>query len=182
MLPSLGAQGKETIMQQTIHSGWLAVYRAAVLCLLVIGAASLPLFGQTSEITSEDSDTAERVAERTYDLSVSQGFASPPFEPFHDCLRFTKTTITTDLCGDTGSFSEIRLARNSIWQGTVPCGGLNLRFTGISTAGPEIPVLGGVAVGFSEQTNFGIEGVENPSCSTSTFTPRPGGSPYAKGK
>jgi hypothetical protein len=172
-------------MQQNIQNGLIIVHRGALLLLLVIVAARAPLFGQATTLTGTiDENEADRVAGKTYDLRVSRGFDPQPFEPFHDCLRFTKTTITTDVCGDTGPLSEIRLGSVTLWQGTVPCGGLNLRFTGTSKDGPEIPVLGGVVVGISEKTNFGIEGVENASCSLSSVpssAPSRGGNPYAKG-
>jgi hypothetical protein len=121
-------------MQQIIQNRLFAVHRRAILPLLVIVVASLSLFGQVTTGTgSIDENEADRVAGNTYDLWVSQGFASPPFEPFHDCLHFTNTTITTDICGDAGPLSEIRFGGITLWQGSVPCGGLNLRFTGTVT-------------------------------------------------
>lgn len=105
------------------------------------------------------------VANKTYDLWVSQGFASPPFVPFHDCAFFTKTQMCSALCGDCGPFSEVQFGSTSIWQGRVPCDGVDLVFTGTSKNGPEANVVGASVTGTTQGTNFGAEGVQDQSCS-----------------
>lgn len=110
---------------------------------------------------------ASSVMNKTYDLWVSQGFATPPFQPFHDCATFTKNKMCLAQCGDCGGLSEVQLGSVSIWKGEVPCAGLNLVFTGTSTSGPQVPVIGASAIGLAEATNFGAEGVQNQSCSLS---------------
>ena len=123
--------------------------------------------------------STETVAGKTYDVWVSQGFASPPFTPFHDCYRFTKNTITTDACGGSGPLTEIHFGLYTIWSASLSCGGVNLNFNGTSIDSPEIPVMGGSLVGVAEATNFGFEGVENSSCS---LTAPQGQNPYSKGQ
>jgi hypothetical protein len=44
--------------------------------------------------------------------------------------------------------------------------------------GPQAPVIGAAAVGNLEGTNFGLEGVQNQSCSLAAAAA--GKSPYAK--
>ncbi len=118
------------------------------------------------------------VMNKTYDVWVSQGFGTPPFTPFHDCATFTKTKMCLAQCGDCGGLSEVQIGATSIWKGQVPCGGLNLVFTGTSLNGPQAPVIGAAAVGNLEGTNFGLEGVQNQSCSLAAAAA--GKSPYAK--
>jgi hypothetical protein len=123
--------------------------------------------------------TTSSVMNKTYDLWVSQGFASPPFQPFHDCATFTKTKMCLAQCGDCGALSEVQLGPVSIWKGEVPCGGLNLVFTGTSRNGPEVPVIGASAVGNTQRTNFGAEGVRDQSCSLAS-TSTSGNTLYTK--
>lgn len=131
----------------------------------------VPLIAQAPE-------TPSTVANRTYDLWVSQGFVGPPFVPFHDCASFTKTQMCLAVCGDCGPLSEVQFGAASIWQGRVPCGGLNLLFTGTSKNGPEAAVIGASVTGRTQGTNFGAEGIQDQSCSLLS-TPT-GKSPYAK--
>jgi len=119
------------------------------------------------------------IVNKTFDLWVSQGFASPPFTPFEDCATFTKTQMCLARCGDCGSFSEVQMGAITIWKGQVPCGGLDLRFVGTARNLPEIPVIGAAVVGELEHTNFGAEGVQDQSCLGSA-SPKRGNTPYAK--
>src|SRR2546427_3474923 len=131
--------------------------------LVLLGVAvgllvGVPLIAQAPE-------TPSTVANRTYDLWVSQGFVGPPFVPFHDCASFTKTQMCLAVCGDCGPLSEVQFGAASIWQGRVPCGGLNLLFTGTSKNGPEAAVIGASVTGRTQGTNFGAEGIQDQSCS-----------------
>ena len=144
--------------------------------LVLLGVAvgllvGVPLIAQAPERPST-------VANRTYDLWVSQGFAVPPFFPFHECASFTKTQMCLAVCGDCGPLAEVQFGAASIWQGRVPCGGLNLLFTGTSKNGPEAAVIGASVTGRTQGTNFGAEGIQDQSCSLLS-TPT-GKSPYAK--
>ena len=146
----------------------VGLVRLGVAVALLVGA---PLIAQAPEAPST-------VANRTYDLWVSQGFASPPFVPFHDCASFTKTQMCLAACGDCGALSEVQFGSASIWQGTVPCGGLNLLFSGTSKNGPEAAVIGASVTGRTEGTNFGAEGIQDKSCSLAANATEK--SPYAK--
>jgi hypothetical protein len=120
---------------------------------------------------------------RTFDIWVSPSFAPPPHQPFFDCMRFNQTEACLDACGDCGPFTESRLKRGqyTLWVARIPCGGLDLEFVGTSAngLGPQpVPVLGASVLGFAQNTSFGTEGVENPTCSLETM--RSAANPYAK--
>jgi len=119
----------------------------------------------SASVHSCDRDHTSSVINKTYDLWVSQSFADRPFQPFHDCATFTKTQMCLPQCGDCGPLSEVQLGPNSIWKGEVPCGGLNLVFTGTSRNGPATAVIGASVVGNTEATNFAAEGIRDQSCS-----------------
>ena len=142
-----------------------------ILLLAVTVLLGAPLIAQAPVVSST-------VANKTYDLWVSQGFASPPFVPFHDCVSFTKTKMCSAVCGDCGPLSEVQLESASLWQGRVPCGGLNLVFTGTSESGPEANVIGASLTGMAEGTNFGVEGIQDRSCSLGLS--QTGKNPYLK--
>ena len=133
-----------------------------------------------SPVTAQNSSTS-RVQGRVYDLWVSPSFAVPPYQPFHDCARFTETQMCLDGCGGScGRLSEIPSGgAKTLWHGKVPCGGLNLEFTGVSYDGfgtpTGQPVMGGIGVGNAENSTFGVEGVVNPAC----VLPPPLRNPYA---
>jgi hypothetical protein len=139
----------------------MKLQRLLVAGILLVAATLLiggPVIAQAPVVSST-------VANKTYDLWVSQGFASPPFVPFHDCVSFTKTKMCSAVCGDCGPLSEVKFESATLWQGKVPCGGLNLVFTGTSENGPEANVIGASVTGTAEGTNFGTEGVRDQSCS-----------------
>jgi hypothetical protein len=127
------------------------------------------------------------VKNKAYDFWVSQSFAFPPYPPFHDCIRFPVNQVCLDGCGDCGAFSETKLGNSSLtlWRGTVPCGGLNLVFTGTSFDGNLLPtslgadVLGGIGIGTKESTTFAVHGVANPTCSISGSTTNTNINPYS---
>ena len=146
----------------------VAGLRLAVAATLFVGG---PLIAQAPVVSST-------VANKTYDLWVSQGFANPPFFPFHDCASFTKTQMCLAQCGDCGPLSEVQFGGATIWQGKVPCGGLNLVFTGTSKNGPQANVIGASLTGTTQATNFGAEGIQDQSCSLG-FS-QTGKSPYLK--
>ena len=115
--------------------------------------------------------TTQTVANKTYEIFFSQAFDPPPFEPTHDCVHFTDTTMTTDECGDTGPLVEFPLfgaPGMSFWIGQVPCGGQNFVFFGTSFDGAGFPsggnVMAGTAVGITQGTTLAIEGFENSAC------------------
>jgi hypothetical protein len=132
--------------------------------------SGLPALGQASS-------SAAGVANKIYDIWVSQGFASIPFEPFLDCAIFTKTQLCIARCGDCGPFSEIELGV-TLWKARVPCDGLNLVFTGTARNGPETSVIAATVVGRTEQTNFAVEGVRDETCAVDLA--RTGVNPYQK--
>jgi hypothetical protein len=113
---------------------------------------------------------AQTVKGKTYDLWVSQSFAGPPYDPFHDCAIFTASTMSLAQCADAGPLTDVPLFGTpifSLWLGTVPCGGLDLFFMGTSFDGSAIgavDVMGGFGWGITESTTFGAEGVANPGC------------------
>ena len=152
----------------------------AISALVGIAAAlfALPLVAAPPASTASSVTTASSVMNKTYDVWVSQGFATPPFQPFHDCATFTRTRVCLAQCGDCGGLQEVQFGNASIWKGVVPCQGLNLILTGTSNSGPEIPVIGASIVGNLEGTNFGLEGVQNQSCSLSAAATA--NSPYRK--
>lgn len=127
--------------------------------------------------TTAQDVSPSRVKGRTYDVWVSQGFATPPFAPFHDCASFTDTQMCIMGCGDCGTLTESGTSP-SFWVGRVPCGGLNLVFIGTSFDGfgtpSSKPVIGASGVGTTERTTFGLEGVENPSCTLAAGAARNG--------
>jgi len=125
----------------------------ATTLLIVPGVAQAPTTMANSSVKN-----------KTYSLWVSPGFVGPPFSPFQDCATFTKTQMCLARCGDCGTLSEVQFGTASIWQGKVPCGGLNLVFTGTSRNAPEIPVIGASVVGETEHTSFGAEGVQDQAC------------------
>ena len=127
------------------------------------------------------------VKNKSYDLWVSQSFSTPPYAPFHDCLRFPPQQACLDLCGDCGNVVETRLGLSlTLWSATVPCGGLNLQFVGTSVDGNLFPggagadVLGGIVRGATELTTFGAEGIANPTCTVGTAAGRGISNPYSK--
>lgn len=141
---------------------------AAFSVLAVVTSATVyaPAFAQT-DTQAPTVDTAPRasVKNKAYDVWVSPNFASPPYQPFHDCFRFSGRQLCIEGCGDEcGPISEVPLL--GVWQARVSCGGLNLVFIGTSLDGPATKVIGGSAAGSTESTNFGFEGVVNPSCSS----------------
>jgi hypothetical protein len=105
---------KKSILQTP---GNIAVPLLIALCWGVTGTVS----------ADEDWST---VKGKTYDVWVSPSFNSPPFQPFHDCARFTANTITIDGCPapNTGPLAEVNLSGPVItmWVGLVPCGDLNI--------------------------------------------------------
>ena len=119
----------------------------------------------------------------TYDTWTSRSVDFPPHDPIHDCLRLTETTISTDLCGDSGplfKFPLLAIPDVDLWIGQVPCGGQNLFFVGTSLDGELFPLgskaIGASIIGLSQGTTLGLEGLENANCSTSTLSE---GNPYA---
>ena len=109
----------------------------------------------------------------TYDVWTSSSADAPPHEPIHDCLHITPTTITSDVCGDsgpTGAFPIPGIPGVNLWTGQVPCQGQDLFFVGTTLDTNPLP-LGGRAIGASiVATNTGLtlgtEGFENADCTT----------------
>ena len=116
--------------------------------------------------------TTQTVANKTYEVWFSRSFDPPPFSPIRDCVRFTSTTISSDVCGDTGPLAEFPLfgvAGLSLWIGQVPCGGSSLIYFGTSFDGAVFPQGGNVmsasVIGAPQGFTLALEGFENPSCS-----------------
>lgn len=112
---------------------------------------------------------------KTYDVWVSPSHGTPPFQPFHDCARFTQDTMTLDGCSapNTGPLTvEINLSGPvlTVWSGQVPCGGLNLVWLGTSLDAGVLPqgadVMGasGLALDPARPFSYGMEGVRNEDC------------------
>lgn len=121
------------------------------------------------------------VKNKTYSVWVSQSFSTSPFEPFHECFRFTHTQLCVLGCGGScGPLSEIPSA--GLWEASVPCQGLNLKFKGTSYNGPDTSVIGASVIGYTEQTNFAAEGIKDHSCyqTNTRASERASKSPYAK--
>jgi len=142
---------------------------------VVLGMVSLFVMPGLSQAPS----MASSVMNKTYSLWVSQSFAAPPYPPFQDCARFSKTQMCLAQCGDCGPLSEVQLGDVSIWTAKIPCGGLNLLFQGVSRNGPQLPAVGATVVGLTQQSNFGAEGLQDQSCSIGPSRVA-GGTPYSK--
>jgi hypothetical protein len=126
---------------------------------------------------------------KVYDVWVSQSFAPPPREPFHDCARFTETQMCLDQCGDCGVLQEYPVfgtPQFTFWIGRVPCGDLNLVFVGTShdglpgPGGMPVPVMGASAVGTTQGSSFGVEGTANMSCAVNPTSRT--SKPYSRSK
>lgn len=107
---------------------------------------------------------------KAYDFWVSRSFGVSPYEPFHDCARFSDTQMYLDNCGDAGPLTTVPLNPfMRLWIGSVPCGGLNLTWIGTMVDGSILPegldVVIGNGLGQTEQTSFSGEGLHNPDCS-----------------
>src|SRR5437660_10192755 len=101
------------------------------ICLVGVGLATSSVVRVKAQVPSAPAPPVQ-----TFDLWVSQGFAGPPYFPFHDCATFTKTQMCLAVCGDCGSLSKMEFGSATLWKGEVPCGGLNLVFTGTARNGP----------------------------------------------
>jgi hypothetical protein len=114
----------------------------------------------------------------TYDVWVSASFNGAPFDPFHDCARFSGNEMCLDGCGDCGPLVIVDsigpAGAVTLWQARLPCGGLNLVFAGTSFDGLSFGfggnVIGGSGAGLVESSAFGIEGQENAACSVVEHT------------
>ena len=139
----------------------------------------------TTPTTTSSTTTTTLVPSLAYDVWLSSNLDNPPFEPFHDCVRFNETTLSTDQCGDSGpltKFSLFDIQGLNLWIGQVPCGGLNLSFVGTSFEGATLP-LGGNTIAASVIANangktLGLEGFENADCSAVLSS---GDNPFAAG-
>ena len=114
--------------------------------------------------------TPQGVVNKTYEVWISQGSDPFPFEPVHDCLRFTQQTISMDGCAETGLFAEYPLFGMSgltFWIGQLPCNGEDLLLTGTSFDGAHLFLGGNVISGSGQSPGFSmaVEGFENPICS-----------------
>jgi hypothetical protein len=120
---------------------------------------------------------------KTYDVWISQSFASPPYAPFHDCLTLTQDSITLASCS-AGGPAVVGPDVVAPLIGIIPvCGGspLNLLFLGNTLDGTDIgfqaDTIGGVIAGIDQLTTFGFEGIRNDGCFLSSgdtgnsFTP-----------
>ena len=90
----------------------------------------VPLIAQAPERPST-------VANRTYDLWVSQGFAGPPFFPFHDCASFTKTEMCLAVCGDCGPLSEVQFGAGVYGKAEYPVEVLTFSSLAYPKPGPK---------------------------------------------
>jgi hypothetical protein len=126
------------------------------------------------------------VVNKVYDLWVVTNFNAPGTAPFHDCARFTANTMCLDQCGTIcGTLAEAPMipgTSGTIFHGHVPCNGLNLGFIGTSYDGSGgVGTLGGIGIGHSQSTNFGITGAQNSGCSLTTPA-TPESNPYKRGQ
>ena len=113
----------------------------------------------------------QTVANKTYEVWVSDGSEALPLVPARDCVRFTESTISSDACGDTGPLVEFPLFSTpglTFWIGQVPCSGADLVYFGTSYDGAALPSGGNVmsasVVGLTEGSTLALEGFENPAC------------------
>lgn len=124
------------------------------------------------------------VAGKTFDFWVTAYFNPGGSAPFHDCARFTATTMSLDGCGSGhGALHETPLVQGqsgTLWVGTVPCGGLNLQFIGTSVDGAHaVATMGGIGYSTAQQNNnYGVGGGENGACTLAT--PAAQSNPYRK--
>ena len=114
---------------------------------------------------------AQTVANKTYEVWASRASGAPPFFPGRDCVRFTATTISSDVCGDSGAFVEFPLFSTpglTLWIGNLPCQGANLVYFGTSYDGAVLPLAGNVmsasVVGLTQGSTIALEGFENADC------------------
>ena len=122
----------------------------------------------------------------SYDVWISSDQSGSPFIPFHDCVRFDGSVMSTDLCGDAGTVARFPLLSVSgleLWIAQVPCQGLNLVYIGTTFAGEALP-LGGNSIaasiiGTTLGNTLGMEGFENGSCTISSTL---SDNPYAGGE
>lgn len=159
--------------------------------LRMAGSSAVPLLITLSIAVTGTVNAQEdwsTVKNKTYDIWVSPSFGVPPHQPFHDCARFTSTTITIDGCpsGNTGPLTEVNLSVPvaTVWIGQVPCDGLDLVFfgtswdTGILPSGLDMMGASGLATSpTSASYSYGMEGVRNENCTVQVQSS--GSSPYA---
>ena len=123
----------------------------------------------------------QTVANKTYDAWISPSFSPAPYAPFHECLTFSANTLTIASCPavNSGPFMEVPIlgvASMTIWIASVPCGTANLFLVGTSFDGAADPdganVMGGIIIGREAGWTFGVEGVQNQSCTIGSPTSR----------
>ena len=120
----------------------------------------------------------------SYDVWISSDQSGSPFSPSHDCVRFIGNSMSTDLCGDSGTvarFPLLSVLGLELWIAQVPCQGLNLLYIGTAFSGEALP-LGGNAIaasviGLALGNTLGVEGFENAACTA----PVSSSNPYAAG-
>ena len=120
----------------------------------------------------------------SYDVWISSDQSGSPFSPSHDCVRFIGNSMSTDLCGDSGTvarFPLLSVLGLELWIAQVPCQGLNLLYIGTAFSGEVLP-LGGNAIaasviGLALGNTLGVEGFENAACTA----PVSSSNPYAAG-
>jgi len=141
-------------------------------------------------ILAASASAQDTVKNKTYDVWVSQSFATPPYAPFQDCLYFPPGQVCLAQCGDCGTVAEAKIGAFglSFWTGTVPCGGLNLQLVGTSVDGNLLAGQSGAdvaaasIVGTAQGTTFGLQGVADPLCLVAgSGAKSPARNPYDKG-
>ena len=103
----------------------------------------------TSTTTTTTSSTTTTLL--SYDVWISSDQGGSPFVPFHDCVRFNGSVMSTDVCADSGtvaSFPILSISGLELFIGQVPCQGLNLIYIGTAFAGQALP-LGGNSIAAS---------------------------------
>lgn len=150
------------------------------------GALSIVAIGAlaTALVTTVPANPVpQTVTGKVFDAWVVTSFNPPGTAPFHDCARFTATTMCLDQCGDCGQLQEAPLSGGAgggtIWHGRVPCNGLDLGFVGTSFDGTAgITTMGAEGIGHSQSSNFGMTGAQNSACALSTPA-NPAKNPYS---
>jgi hypothetical protein len=154
--------------------------RIAPAALSILAVAALATALVTAVPAGAVPDT---VAGKVYDVWVVTSFNNPGTPPFHDCARFTATTMCLDQCGDCGKLVEAPMqagTTGTIWHGKVPCTGLDLGFIGTSFDGVQgVSTLGAEGIGHAQSTNFGITGAQNSACSLAAPV-NPAKNPYTR--
>ena len=138
----------------------------------------------SSSTSSTSSTSTTTTTLLSYDVWISSNQSGSPFTPFHDCVRFNNSVMSTDVCGDSGTVARVPILDITgleLWIGHVPCQGLDLAYIGTAFAGEALPLGGNTLaasiIGLTLVNSLGLEGFENAGCTTAISS----NNPYAAG-